>query len=196
MARIPPGTVKPVGDSDSRDDSPGAMRESRTKQMLRGVKYGVVKGTVDEALGLLATPIAAQITPRLHEIHPGLVLADSAILSLTESAILTVLAIIFEFGGPHIAKVPGLKMSPEDAKAKAEALAGFMRNYAGEKLGEEIANTAAKLVPLVAGMLSDMDLSSLWGAVEVVEEGEAITVPATTVPAVHHATVGGGALTA
>lgn len=192
MARIPPGKVQPVGGESPADTSPTAMRESRTRQMMRGVKYGVVKGTVDEALGLLATPIAAQIIPRLHEFHPGLALADEAIQALVESAILTVLAIVFEFGGPHISKVPGIKMSPDEAKAKADALAGFMRNYAGEKIGEEIANTAAKLVPLVAGMLADMDLSSVFNAVEVIEEGETITVPATSHPAFAPATANNG----
>lgn len=146
------------------------VKEKRTSQVSRGVKQGMIKGAVDRVVDQIVTPLADKITPKLHEMHPGLQLADPAVRSLLEFALLNALAEILEVGGPLITKAPGVNMSKEDAVAKTQALALWMRNYSGEKLGEQVVEAAVQLVPLFKDMLSQTDLSDLLSAAEDVSQ--------------------------
>lgn len=174
MASIPRDKIDPVSDLGNPDMS--TMREKRTTQIGRGFKHGLIKGTVDQVLEQIATPIADKLTPRLHELHAGLQIADPAVRSLIEFAVLNALAEIMDFGGANLAKLPGVKMDAEQAKAKTAALARWMRNYSGEKLGEELTATAAALIPMVADMMSEVDVSELLSAVENQEEEEGFSI--------------------
>lgn len=175
MASIPSSQVTTPDVFDEM--GPGPVREKRTSQLARGVKHGLIKGTVDQVMDQIAGPIADKIIPRLHELHPGLKVADPAIKSVIELAVLNILAEVLQYGGPVIGKIPGMKMSQEEAIAKTQALSRWMRNHSGEKLGENIAETAAALIPIVAGLLADVDLSELLSAVG--EEDTGLTLDVT-----------------
>lgn len=177
MATIPSNQVRPVAtgyETENAVPDVAASQVKRTSQISRGIKHGLIKGTVDQVLEQIASPIAEKITPRLHELHPGLHMAGPAVQSLIEFAVLNALAEVLQFGGPAMAKVPGIKMSADEAVAKTQALSRWMRNYSGEKFGEQIAETAAALVPLVAGMLTEVDLSELLSAVDDEEVSTAL----------------------
>jgi hypothetical protein len=200
MAEMDRAKVSTVAEEEL---APDFRTAKRTTQIARGVKYGLIKGTVDQVLEQIASPIAEKITPRLHDLHPGLQVADPAVQSLIEFAVLNALAEVLQFGGPALAKVPGLKMSPEVAVAKSQALAVWMRNYSGEKFGERIAETATALIPLVAGMLTEVNISELLQAVDddeeehvdtsiEVEEAQAIDMSTHFGGAVHPENLGGG----
>src|SRR3990172_8441148 len=146
------------------------VKEKRTSQVARGVKQGMIKSTVDKLVERIVTPLAEKITPKLHEMHPGLQLADPAVTSLLEFALLNALAEILEVSGPLLTKAPGVNMSREEAVAKTQALALWMRNYSGEKLGEQVVEAAIQLVPVFKDMLSQTDLSELLGAAEDVAQ--------------------------
>lgn len=150
------------------------VKEKRTSQVARGMKQGMIKSTVDRVVDQIVTPLADKITPKLHEMHPGLQLADPAVKSLLEFALLNALAEILEVGGPLITKAPGVNLSKEEAIAKTQALALWMRNYSGEKLGEQVVEAAVQLVPLFRDMLSQTDLSELLNAAEDVSEEESV----------------------
>jgi hypothetical protein len=160
MTKIPTGKIAQV------------VKEKRSTQIARGLKQGVIKGAVDKVLDQVAGPISDKLTPMLHNLHPNLQIADPAVKALIEFAVLNALAEVLEFSGPALAKAPGVKMSPEDAKEKTQALAQWMRNYSGEKFGEQIAETAAALIPVFANMIQTTDLSSLLEAVESEKEEE------------------------
>lgn len=165
MTKIPAGKIAQV------------VKEKRSTQISRGLKQGVIKGAVDKVLDQVATPIADKLTPMLHNLHPNLQIADPAVKALVEFACLNALAEVLEFSGPALAKAPGVKMTAEEAKGKTQALAQWMRNYSGEKFGEQIAETAAALIPVFANMFQSTDLSSLLDAVE--SEKEDVDVEAT-----------------
>lgn len=146
------------------------VKEKRTSQVARGVKQGMIKSAVDRVVEQIVGPLSDKITPKLHEMHPGLQLADPAVRSLLEFALLNALAEILEVGGPLITKAPGVSMSRDEAAAKTQALALWMRNYSGEKLGEQVVEAAVQLVPLFRDMLSQTDLSELLNAAEDVSQ--------------------------
>lgn len=155
------------------------VKEKRTNQVARGMKQGMIKSAVDRVVDQVVGPMADRITPKLHELHPGLQLADPAVKSLLEFALLNALAEILDVAGPLLSKTPGLNMSTDDAVAKCQALALWMRNYSGEKLGEQVVEAAVQLVPLMKDMLSQTDLSELLSAAEEVshESTEEVAVP-------------------
>lgn len=174
MASIPKSKVTQV------------VKEKRSSQISRGVKQGVIKGAVDKVLQQVAGPLADRVTPALHNLHPGLQIADPAVKSLIEFAVLNALAEVLTYGGPALAKTPGVKMSAEDAKAKCEALAHWMRNYSGEKFGEQIAETAVALIPIFKDMIQTTDLSELLSAVDT-ENNDVVETEAVE----HQAILGG-----
>jgi len=146
--------------------------EKRTTQIARGMKQGVIKATVEQVLEQISVPIAEKLIPQLHKIHPNMEMADPAIRSVIDFALLNALAEVLEYGGSALSKAPGVKMSKEEAQEKCKALALWIRNYSGERFGESIVETAAQLVPLFTEMLSNTDLTELLNAVddEIVEE--------------------------
>jgi hypothetical protein len=150
------------------------IKEKRTSQLARGVKQGMIKSTVDRVVAPIVQPLADKILPKLRELHPGLQLAEPAVKSLLEFALLNALAEILEVGGPLLTKAPGINLSKEEATAKTQALALWIRNYSGEKLGEQAVEAAMQLIPLFKDMLSQTDLSDLLSAAgdEVNEEAE------------------------
>jgi hypothetical protein len=150
------------------------VKEKRTSQVARGVKQGMIKSTVDRVVEQNVTPLADKITPKLHEMHPGMQLADPVIKSVLEFALLNALAEILEVGGPLITKAPGVNMSHDDAVAKTQALALWMRNYSGEKMGEQVVEAAIQIIPLFKDMLSQTDLSELLNAAEDVSHGQSV----------------------
>lgn len=163
MAGIPKEKIVKIG-----------SKEKRTSQVTRGVKQGMIKGTVDRVVDQIVGPIAEKITPKLHEMHPGLQLADPALKALLEFALLNALAEILEVGGPLIAKAPGVSLSKDEAAAKTQALAMWMRNYSGEKLGEQVVEAAVQLIPLFRDMLANTDLSELLNDAEYVSSGHTV----------------------
>lgn len=162
MSRIPTGKVSQV------------VSEKRGAQIARGVKQGLIKGAVDKVLDQVAEPIANKLTPMLHNLHPGLEIADPAVKALIEFAVLNALAEVLQFSGPALAKAPGIKMSADDAREKSAALANWMRNYSGEKFGENLAETAAALIPVFTNIFQTTDLSELFNAVEAEQAEEQI----------------------
>ena len=150
------------------------VKEKRTSQVARGLKQGVIKSTVDRVVEPIVAPMVDKIVPKLHELHPGLQLADPAVKSLLEFALLNAIAEILEVAGPLIAKAPGVNMTQDEAVAKTQALALWIRNYSGEKLGEQAVEAAMQLVPLFKDMLSQTDLSDLLSAAEDVEQPAAV----------------------
>lgn len=163
MASIPKNKITPVsGNGASPEDGMSSMREKRTTQWGRGFKNGMIKGSIESVLEQVAGPIADIICPKLHELYPKLAVADPAVRAGIEFALLQLFAVILEYGGPHVAKLPGLKMSPEDAEKKCYALAQWIRNFSGEKVGEQLAETAAKLIPMVANVVAEADIGELF----------------------------------
>jgi hypothetical protein len=49
-----------------------------------------------------------------------------------------------------------------------------MRNYSGEKLGEQVVEAAVQLVPLFRDMLSQTDLSDLLNAADDVSQEHSV----------------------
>jgi hypothetical protein len=146
------------------------VKEKRTSQVARGVKQGMLKSTLDRFVDQLITPITDSITPKLHEFHPGLRLADPAVKSLLEFALLNAIAEILDVGGPLIAKAPGISLSKDEASAKAQALSLWIRNYSGEKLGEQAVDAAIQLTPLFKDLLVQTDLGELLNAADLTSE--------------------------
>jgi hypothetical protein len=67
-----------------------------------------------------------------------------------------------------------VSLSKEEAVAKTQALALWMRNYSGEKLGEQVVEAAVQLVPLFRDMLSQTDLSDLLNAADDVSQEHSV----------------------
>ena len=133
------------------------VKEKKMSTAMRGFKQGMLKKAVDEVTGRVVGPLAEKAIPKLHAIHPRFKLADGAVHGLLEFATLMAIAEILEVAGPLVAKIPGTNMSPEDAAAKLSAIALWIRNHAGEKLGENAVEAAMELIPIMKEMLSETD---------------------------------------
>ena len=176
MASIPSNMVREATEF-ATEASPAVSdirEDTRTTQFTSGIKQGLIKGSVESVLEQIADPLVDKLAPWFHDIHPGLAIADPAIKSAIEFAVLLALAEILQIGGPAIAKVPGIKMSPEEAQAKCLNLAEWMRKFSGEKLGEDLAETAAELVPAFVGMLKEANFGELMSVLD--EEDDALVL--------------------
>ncbi len=147
------------------------VKEKKPSQVIRGVQKGILNGTTDKLVEVIAGPLTDRILPKLHEIHPGMQLADPAVRSVVEFGIILAIAETLEAAAPMLDRIPGVNM---DA-AKASALALWLRTRAGEKLGEETVAAVFELVPLIQGMLGQSDFAALTESfseqTEVAEQG-------------------------
>lgn len=155
MPRIPPDKVVQK------------QRENRTSQVARGIKQGVIKKTVEQLTDNITTPMAEKLAPKLASSMDGKLAAATPMLKpVLDFAFLTALAEILEYGGGSLSKVPGVKMSEDEARDKCRALAHWIRTYSGEMFGENIVEAAAEFIPVFANMLSSTDLTELLDAVD------------------------------
>lgn len=169
MASVPKNKITPL---DGKEEAVSTIREKRTPQWGRGVKNGMIKGSVEAVLEQVAGPIADVVCPKLHDLHPNLEVADPAIRAAIEFALLQLFALVLEYGGPSVAKMPlpGLKLTAAEAEKKCFAVAQWIRNYSGEKVGEQLAETAAKLIPMVAEVVANADVGELFASLGSGEE--------------------------
>ncbi len=125
------------------------MSKNRTGSFAKGMKAGAVKNALDKAVSPITTPVAEAINAKLAEIHPNLQFTAPMVESLMKSAIIMGLAEIVDMAGPAM----GGKL-PIDADRFA-AITEFMREYAGEKFGNELVDSAVKFAPVVLGAFNE-----------------------------------------
>ena len=159
MAKIPVSKIEKI-----------TTQTSRSAQIMKGARNGLIKGTVDKVVDQLSGPITQKLQPMLNNLHPGLQMAEPAVAALIRFALLNALAEVLEFGGPALSKLPGVGLDKDEASAKTRALAQWTRNYAGESLGVEVTEAAATLIPMFVDLFKTMDLSEIMGAVSAQTE--------------------------
>lgn len=145
------------------------VKEKRASSISRGFQQGLIKAAVDRVSDKVIGPLTLKLTPKLHEFHPGLKIADPVIGSLLKFGVLQAIAEILDVSGSLLAKMPGSGMTSEEATEKTRALALWIRNYSGEVLGENAVDAAIQLVPMFKDMLGTTDISDLLSAASEVE---------------------------
>lgn len=158
-AKLTVNTVEKVG-----------TREKRTTQYAKGLKSGLIRGTVEKLVNPIADAVSDRVQPMMNGVHSGLEMAAPVTKILMRAATRMAIAEIIEVSGPAMAKVPGLGMSREDGVAKCQALARWLRNDAAEMLGTNLVEAAAEFVPMFAMAFKDLDVASMLDAVSEQEE--------------------------
>lgn len=147
------------------------MAKKKLESFSRGMKSGAVKRAMDKAVSPVTQPVAEAINAKLAELHPNMHLTAPMIETLIQSAIIIGLAEIVDMAGPAL----GGKL-PIDGNRIA-VISEFMREYAGEKFGNEIVDSAVKFAPVVLNAFSQFSVEEIQQALP---EGKR-ALPETTV---------------
>lgn len=141
------------------------MSQQRMGSFTKGMKAGAIKGALDKAVSPITTPVAEAISAKLAEINPGLQLTAPMVETLMKSIIIMGLAELVDVASPAMKGHLPLENS------KLEAVPEFMREYAGEKFGNEIVELAMKMAPMIMGAFSQFSAEEIRQATPNLEEG-------------------------
>lgn len=123
----------------------------RLDPFLKGLKAGSAKRAVDKLTSKISDPVAEILVLKIQAEFPQLVFAVPTIKSLVQAVIIMGVAELFGFASKHAE-------GSESLKDKSIYLEQFLRNYAGQKTGEELVDLVTRLLPII--MESFKDLSS------------------------------------
>ena len=146
------------------------VEETRRETMKRGAKHGSLKGGIDKILDRFADPAADSATEVLKKLHSGGEVARPAVDAVVKSAFLFGMAEIFATAKHLGTKVPGLNKIDEE---KYESAAGYLRAYAGERVGTKSADAAFEIAPMLMQAFSNPMLKDLLDVADDTQEAEA-----------------------
>lgn len=145
--------------------------EARYISVMRGVKQGALKGMVDKMVDSLAGPISDSIVKNLSEDHPAMKVLEPAVRAALSFIVIMGVAELLLFAAPMAGKaLPNI--SEDDAGEKGQLLARWMREYAGEKVGEEVVDAALHVFPLIMAQFSSVETDDLKLVLNELDEDE------------------------
>jgi hypothetical protein len=124
-------------------------------QFTKGMKAGAIKGAVDKAVSPITTPVVESITLKLKEMNPKLELTAPMVDAMAKAVIILGIAELTELAS---AGFSGKLPIEQD---KIAAISEFMREYAGEKFGNEIVETAFRFAPMFLSAFSEFSTEDL-----------------------------------
>lgn len=135
---------------------------NRASIYVRGMKHGVAKGAVDNFVKMISGPISEAITAKLAPDSPALKILQPAVETFLAFIIIAGTAEAISYLGPMMGQaVPSFGGGGDNVADKSQKLAHFMRNYAGERIGEEMVNVAISIFPLVMEQFSAITSTDL-----------------------------------
>lgn len=137
---------------------------SRSKSFSKGIKQGVIKKSVDKAVSPVTGPVAEKINAKLQEIHPNTKLAAPMVESALKCAMIMGFAELLDVAAPFVGEKTNF--DPQKVSLASE----FMREYAGEKVGEDVVDLALQFVPIIMSAFTEFSVSDLQYALADGEE--------------------------
>jgi len=110
--------------------------------------------------------VADVINAKLAEINPGMQMTGPMVETLIKSIMIMGMAELVDVASPAIGDRLPIKAD------KLDAISEFMREYAGEKFGNEIVELAIKMVPLVMGAFAQFSVEDIKAATPHSEDEE------------------------
>lgn len=134
--------------------------EARHISVMRGIKQGALKGMVDNLVDSMAGPIAESIMKNLKENHPNMELLEPAVRSALSFIVIMGVAEMINFAAPMAGRTLP-QFTEENAVDKGRMLSQWMREYAGEKVGEQLIEATLQVFPMVMAHFSDISNDDL-----------------------------------
>lgn len=140
--------------------------ESRSDSVMKGIKQGAIKAAVDKVVDMISDPISDAILKNLAPDHPAIHIlrpATKAVLAFIVSMGIAESAAYF---GPMVGKaIPSV--GGDNLEEKSQLLAVWIRQYAGEKVGEQAIKGAIDIVPLIFSHFSGITNDDLKIAMDL-----------------------------
>lgn len=146
-------------------------KSKRFSPFKKGMAEGSVKQAVEKVVSPISEPVAEAIVSNLVKIHPGIQVTTPMIHTLAKSAVIMGLAEMLDLISPFVGE-----RTNYDAK-KIELASEFMRKHAGEKVGEQVIDTAFVFLPVVMQGLQTVTTEDLQLALTDGSENEEVVVP-------------------
>lgn len=154
---------------------------SRKAVVMRGMKHGIAKGAVDNFVKMLSGPISEAITSKLAPDSPALKILQPAVEAILAFIIIMGTAEAISYMAPMIGSAAP-SLGGENLAEKSGKLVHFMRNYAGERIGEQMIGAAISVFPLVMEQFSAITSADLDMVNGLDVPGEKLVEAPQTVP--------------
>lgn len=135
-------------------------KQPRMSSVLKGVKEGMLKAGIDTLLATIAGPIKEKIAPSLRNMGGAAELLEPAIgLAIEFALVLGIAEMISAFAPMAGGMMPGERK--EEFAERGQLLGEWLREYAGERAGKQLLESAMMVLPLVMAHFSEVSLQDL-----------------------------------
>jgi len=132
------------------------MVQDRLASFTKGVKGGAMKGAVDKVISPVTAPVVEAINAKISEMHPNMQFTAPMIETLMKSALIMGMAEMVAIAAPAL----GGRFDPE----KLDLISEFMREYAGEKFGTELVDSAVRFAPALISAFAEFSAADIKAA--------------------------------